>query len=165
MHSKDTLDSLIVWLLVFKRLLLSILQLQCSSDKYIQGQWSTNAAWVMLELEDCPETPDPVKQKIYSLVVAKLQFAASLVRCDIKFTASQLARPCASVGPLHWAALHHVRGYRAENLGFNLKLSNLWGESKRLDCFTDSDWSITQQLTTGLLAMFNWGIVQWVSKM
>ena len=51
---------------------------------------------IMLELEDCPESPDPVKQKIFRSFEAKLQFVASWVRCDIAFTASQLARFCAS---------------------------------------------------------------------
>ena len=49
---------------------------------------------IMLELEGCPESPDPVK--VYRSFVAKLQFVASWVRCDIAFTASQLARFCAS---------------------------------------------------------------------
>jgi hypothetical protein len=32
---------------------------------------------VMLEQDYCPETPDQVKQKVYRLFVAKLQYAAS----------------------------------------------------------------------------------------
>ena len=80
---------------------------------------------IMLELEDCPESPDPVKQKVFRSFVqkvirsfaAKLQFAASWVLCDVAFTASQLARFCASAGPSHWAALHHVMGYLEANLG------------------------------------------------
>jgi hypothetical protein len=51
---------------------------------------------VMLEQEDSPETPDRVKQMVYRSFVAKLQFGASWIRCDIAFTASQLARFCAS---------------------------------------------------------------------
>ncbi len=35
---------------------------------------------VMLEQEDCPKTPDPVKQKVYRSFVAELQFAASCIR-------------------------------------------------------------------------------------
>ena len=45
-------------------------------------------AGAMLELENCLESPDSVRQKIYSSFVAKLQFAASWVTCDIAFTAS-----------------------------------------------------------------------------
>ena len=44
---------------------------------------------IMLELEDCPESPDPVRQKLYRSFTAKLQFA-TWVQCDIVFTASQL---------------------------------------------------------------------------
>ena len=40
---------------------------------------------VMLEQNDCPETPDLVKQKVYRSFVAKLQFAASWVRGYITF--------------------------------------------------------------------------------
>ena len=75
---------------------------------------------VMLEQNDCPETPDLVKQKVYRSFVAKLQFAASWVRCDIAFTASKMARFCASAGPSNWAALHHVMGYLEENLSYEL---------------------------------------------
>ena len=32
---------------------------------------------ITLELEDCPESPDLVKQKVYRLFVAKLQFVVS----------------------------------------------------------------------------------------
>ena len=39
--------------------------------------------WIMLELVDCPESPDPGRQKVYRSFVAKLQFTASWVRCDI----------------------------------------------------------------------------------
>ena len=74
---------------------------------------------VMLELEDCRESPDPVRQKIFRSFTAKLQFAATWVRCNIAFTASQLARFCASAGPSHWAALHHVMGYLEANPSFN----------------------------------------------
>ena len=34
---------------------------------------------IMLELEDCPESPDPVRQKIFRSFTAKLQFAATWV--------------------------------------------------------------------------------------
>ena len=54
---------------------------------------------IMLEVEDFPETPDPVRQKLYRSFTAKLQFAATWVQCDITFPASQLARFCASAGP------------------------------------------------------------------
>ncbi len=56
---------------------------------------------VVLEHDDCPETPDPREQKIFRSFSAKLEFAGAWVRCDISFSASQLARFCASAGPPH----------------------------------------------------------------
>jgi hypothetical protein len=50
---------------------------------------------VILNPEDVPELPDQHKQKYYRSFIAKLQFAATLVRIDIAFTVSQLARFCA----------------------------------------------------------------------
>ena len=38
---------------------------------------------VVLDNEDCPDVPDPRKQKYYLSFIAKLQFAASWVRFDI----------------------------------------------------------------------------------
>ena len=66
---------------------------------------------VILRPEDCPEVPDPLKQKYYRSFVAKLQFAASWIRFDISFVVSQLALFCASAGTTHWAALHHLMKY------------------------------------------------------
>ncbi len=74
---------------------------------------------VVLEHYLCPETPDQCEQKVYSWFVAKLQLAASWIRCDIAFSASQLARFCASAGASEWAALHHVMGYLETNPSFN----------------------------------------------
>ncbi len=47
---------------------------------------------VFLTSASCPQIADPRKQKFYRSFVAKLQFAASWIRFDISFTASQLAR-------------------------------------------------------------------------
>ena len=52
---------------------------------------------IMLERVGCPESLDPMK--VYRSYTAKLPFAASWVRCDNAFIASQLARFCASAGP------------------------------------------------------------------
>ncbi len=67
-------------------------------SKFLEPKKVPMQQGVMLKQEDCPETPDPVEQ-MYRPFVAKLQFAASWIRCDIAFTASQLARYCASAGP------------------------------------------------------------------
>ena len=45
----------------------------------------------ILRPEDCPEVPDPLKQKYYRSYVAKLQLAASWIRFDIPFVVLQLA--------------------------------------------------------------------------
>jgi hypothetical protein len=66
---------------------------------------------IVLTNEDCPITPDPRKQKRYLSFIAKLKFAASWIRFDTSFAVSMLARFCASAGPSHWAALHHLMEY------------------------------------------------------
>ena len=63
---------------------------------------------VILRPEDCPEVPDPLKQKYNWLFVAKLQFVASWIRFDISFVVSKLALFCAFAGTTHWAVLHHL---------------------------------------------------------
>ena len=64
-----------------------------------QAEAGANTTWNYLELGNCSQSPDLVKQKVYRSFVAKMQFAASWVRCDIAFTASQSARFCAFAGP------------------------------------------------------------------
>ena len=66
---------------------------------------------VFLRPEDCPEVPDPLKQKYYRSFVANLQFVASWIRFDISFVVLQLAQFCASSGTTHWATLHHLMEY------------------------------------------------------
>jgi hypothetical protein len=66
---------------------------------------------LVLDNSDCPELPDPVKQKQFRSMLAKVQFAAYWIRFDISYPAAQLARFCASAGPSHWAALTHLIGY------------------------------------------------------
>jgi hypothetical protein len=51
---------------------------------------------LLLETNDCPETPDPVAQKQYRSKAAKVQFAAHWIRFDISYAAAQLARFCGS---------------------------------------------------------------------
>ena len=55
-------------------------------------------------------------------MVAKLQFAAALVRFDIAFVVGQLARFCASAAQNHWTALHHLIEYLAKYPNFQLEL-------------------------------------------
>ena len=54
---------------------------------------------LVLDNKDCPNLPDPRKQKVYRSFTAKLQFAASWILFDIALTVSSLARICASAGP------------------------------------------------------------------
>ncbi len=46
---------------------------------------------VMLEYQDCPETPDSWEQKVYRSYMSKLQIAATWIRCGISYSAAQLA--------------------------------------------------------------------------
>jgi hypothetical protein len=78
--------------------------------KFVKPKQVPMQPWVVLEHDLCPETPDPREQKVYCSFVAKLQFAASWIRCDIAYTASQLARLCSLPGALQLAALHKVMG-------------------------------------------------------
>ena len=86
----------------------TLAEYKATVSKFLKPKQVPTQPGVMLELEDCPVSPDPVRQKMYRSFETKLQFAASWVHCDISFTSSQLARFCASAGPSHWAALHHV---------------------------------------------------------
>jgi hypothetical protein len=108
--------------------------------KFVKPKQVPMQPGVVLEHDMCPETPDPREQKVYRSFVAKLQFAASWIRCDLAFTASQLARFCASAGPAQWAALHHVMGYLEANPSF--KQTYRRGGTTGLDGFADSDWEI-----------------------
>ena len=83
----------------------------------------------------------------------------------IACTASQLARFCASSGPLHWAALHHVMGYHDLEQNPSFKLPYQRRCSNGLDGFADSDLGNSITRTTGLLARFNSWVVIWRSKM
>ena len=74
----------------------------------------------VLDSSDSPATPDPKKQSLYRTMVAKLQFAATWVRFDISFAVGRKARFCASAGPSHWAALHHLMEYLAKYPSFRL---------------------------------------------
>jgi hypothetical protein len=120
---------------------------------------------VMLDSLDCPEVPDPLEQKIYRSITAKLQFGSTWVRCDTAYPTSQLARFCASAGRSHWAALHHLMGYLSANPSFKLHFRA--GGSSRLDGFADADWGNieTRRSTTGMMARYNKGLIYWKSKM
>ena len=120
---------------------------------------------VMLDSRDCPEVPDPLEQKIYRSITAKLLYAPTWVRCDTAFPTSQLARFCASAGRSHWAALHHLMGYLAVNTSF--KLHYRASGSSGLDGFAYADWGNSKSLrsTTGMVARYNKGLIYWKSKM
>ncbi len=84
--------------------------------------------------------PDPVKQKFYCMMVAKIQFLAHWVRFDIAYLAAQLARFCTSAWQLRWAALTHLMGYLSYRPSLKLKYKLYNRENvKGLDGFADSD--------------------------
>ncbi len=90
----------------------------------------------VLYKNDCPEAPDPVKQKFYHMMSAKIQFLVHWVRFDISYPASQLARFCASAGPTHWSALTHLMGYLSHR--HSLKLNYSRDYVKGLDGYADA---------------------------
>jgi hypothetical protein len=133
--------------------------------KFVKPKTVPMAPGLVLDDSDCPELPDPIKQKHYRSFVAKVQFAAYWVRFDISYTAAQLARFCVSAGPSHWAALAHLIGYLIHRP--SLKLVYRRDAVGGLDGFADSDWgnSASRRSTTGLLARYNRRPVLWRSKM
>ena len=122
---------------------------------------------LVLNNEDCPITPDPRKQKYYRSFIAKLQFAASWIRFDTSFTVSTLARFCASAGPSHWAALHHLMEYLEGFPSFKLTYRRRPAVDGGLSGFADSDWgnSSSRRSTSGNLILYNRSPVLWRSKM
>ena len=122
---------------------------------------------IVLNNEDCPDLPDPRKQKYFRSFIAKLQFAASWVRFDISYTVSSLARFCAYAGPSHWAALHHLMEYLAGFPSFKLTYRKRSGEDDGLSGFADSDWgnSSSRRSTSGNLCLYNRCPILWRSKM
>ena len=69
----------------------TLAEYKAAVTKFLKPKQVPMQPGIMLELEDCPESPDQVRQKLYRSFTAKLQLAATWVRCDIAFTASQLA--------------------------------------------------------------------------
>jgi hypothetical protein len=133
--------------------------------KFIKPKTVPMSPGVVLDSTDCPELPDPVKQKLFRSMVAKVQFAAYWTRFDISYPAAQLARFCASAGPSHWAALTHLIGYLIHRP--SLKIKYWKGVGGGLDGFADSDWgnSVSRKSTTGLVARYNRTPILWRSRM
>jgi hypothetical protein len=123
---------------------------------------------VILRSEDCPEVPDPLKQKYYRSFVANIQFATSWIRFDISFVVSQLARFCASAGTTQWAALHHLMEYLEGFPSLKLTYRRRTGAMRDLlSGFAESDWgnSSSRRSTTGNLMLYNKAPIMWKSKM
>jgi hypothetical protein len=122
---------------------------------------------LVLNNEDCPILPDARKQKYYRSFVAKLQFAASWIRFDTSYSVSTLARFCASAGPSHWAALHHLMEYLEGFPSFKLTYRRRSGVDDGLTGFADSDWgnSSSRRSTSGNLCLYNRSPILWRSKM
>ena len=64
----------------------TLAEYKAAVTKFLQQKQVPMQPGFMLELEDCPESPDPVRQKLYRSFTAKPQFAATWARCDIAFT-------------------------------------------------------------------------------
>jgi hypothetical protein len=138
---------------------------QVMHAKFIKPKAVPMSPGLLLDNSDCPELPDPVKQKQYRSMIAKVQFAAYWIRFDISYTTSQLARFCASAGPSHWAALTHLIGYLIHRPSFKIVYKR--GAVGGLDGYADSDWanSVSRRSTSGLLARYNCTPILWRSKM
>ncbi len=112
-----------------------ISEYQVMHAKFIKPKAVPMSPGLLLDNSECPELPDPVKQKQYQSMIAKVQFAAYWIRFDISYTTSQLARFCASAGPSHWAALTHLIGYlihRPVGHGSSWKLKRCTGNCPTL---------------------------------
>jgi hypothetical protein len=113
--------------------------------------------------------PDPRKLKYYPAFFTKLQFAASWIRFETSFTVSSLARFCASTGPSHWAALHHLMEYIEGFPSLKLNYRRRNGVDDGLSGFADSDWgnssSRRRGSTSGNLCIYNRCSIPWRSKM
>ena len=122
---------------------------------------------LVLTKEDCPILPDPKRQTFYRSTVAKLQFAASWIRLDTSYPVAQLARFCASAGPSHWAALHHLMEYLEGKPSFKLTYRKRSALSNGLTGYCDSDWanSVSRRSTTGNVFLYNRAPISWKSKL
>ena len=121
----------------------------------------------ILKPDDAPTTPDKKRQTFYRSMVARLQFAATWVRFDISYTVGQLARFCASAGPSHCAALHHLMEYIVKYPSFKLDYKKKPNKVTGLDGFCDADWgtSDTRRSTTGNVFRYNGAPIHWKSKL
>ncbi len=105
--------------------------------------------------EDCPITPDPWKQMYYRLFISKLQFVASWIRFDTSFAVSTLARFCASAGPSHWVAFHHLMEYLKSFQSLKLTYRRGTVVDDGLSGSADSDWgnNSSRRSTSGNLCL------------
>ena len=140
---------------------------QLTHNKMLRPKLTPMQPGNVLDPLDSPIVPDRKRQKIYRSMVARLQFAATWVRYDISFTVAQLARFCASAGPSHWAALHHVMEYLSKHSSFKLTYSKRPTTIKGLDGYCDADWgtSSTRRSTTGVAFRYNGVPICWRSKL
>jgi hypothetical protein len=136
-------------------------------DKVLRPKITPMQPGNVLHPEDSPLVPDKKRQAIYRSTVARLQYAATWVRFDISFTVAQLARFCASAGPTHWAALHHVMEYLVKTPSFKLTYRKKQKTLTGLEGFCDSDWgnSSSRRSTTGLLFRYDNAPIFWRSKL
>jgi hypothetical protein len=144
----------------------TIEEYQTFTSKALQPKMTPMQPGKVLEPEGTPLVSGPKKQSIYRLIVARLQYAATWVRFDISYTVAQLARSCASAGPKHWAALHHVIKYLSKYPSLKLEYRRITSTLRGLDGFCDADWgnSSTRRSTTGTIFRYNGAPISWRSK-
>jgi hypothetical protein len=133
-------------------------------EKFVKPKTVPMSPGLVLDNSDCPELPDPIKQKHHRSSVTQVQCAAYWVRFDISYAAAQRARFCVSAGLSHWAALTHLTGYLIHRP--SLKLVYRRDAVGGLDGFTDSDWgnSVSRRSTTGFVTRYNRAPILWRSK-
>ena len=117
--------------------------------------------------EDVPEIPGKKRQAFYRSMVVLLQFAATWVRFDISYAFGHLARFCASAGPLHMAALHHVMEYLEKHPSFKLDYNKGSTNVTGLDGYCYADWgtSNSRRCITSNIFRYNGAPIAWKSKL
>jgi hypothetical protein len=89
------------------------------------------------------------------------------INFDTSFAVSTLARFCASAGPSHWAALHHLMEHLEGFPSLKLTYRRRTEVDDGLSGFADSDWGNSSSIrsTSGNLFLYNRSSILWHSKM
>ena len=125
---------------------------------------------VVLSVYNCPQT-DNEKAKMqyvpYRELVGALTWLAVVLRPDIAFAATYLARFNANPGPIHWKAIKHVLHYLKGAIGYQLTLGLHSGNSNELIVYADSDWGHdidNHRSVSGYVFMLGESAISWSAK-